>query len=48
MIERLGVTVLCQAPTEYRLMAKLDELDQLRPVESSDTRSPPASLSIRR
>jgi acyl-coenzyme A synthetase/AMP-(fatty) acid ligase len=28
LIERLGVTVLCQAPTEYRLMAKLDELDQ--------------------
>ena len=28
MIERLGVTVLCQAPTEYRLMAKLDELDR--------------------
>src|SRR5262249_19193006 len=26
LIERLGVTVLCQAPTEYRLMAKLDDL----------------------
>ena len=24
-IERLGVTVLCQAPTEYRLMAKVEE-----------------------
>ena len=24
LIDRLGVTVLCQAPTEYRLMAKLD------------------------
>ena len=28
LIERLGVTVLCQAPTEYRLMAKLDGLDR--------------------
>jgi acetyl-CoA synthetase/medium-chain acyl-CoA synthetase len=28
LIERLGVTVLCQAPTEYRLMAKLGELEQ--------------------
>jgi acyl-coenzyme A synthetase/AMP-(fatty) acid ligase len=26
LIRRLGVTVLCQAPTEYRLMAKLGEL----------------------
>ena len=28
LIDRLRVTVLCQAPTEYRLMAKLDELEQ--------------------
>lgn len=28
LLERLGVTVLCQAPTEYRLMAKLDALDR--------------------
>ena len=26
LLERLEVTVLCQAPTEYRLMAKLDDL----------------------
>jgi len=26
LISELGVTVLCQAPTEYRLMAKLDDL----------------------
>ena len=26
LMERLGVTVLCQAPTEYRMLAKLDEL----------------------
>ena len=26
LLERLGVNVLCQAPTEYRLMAKLDEM----------------------
>ena len=26
LLQRLGVTVLCQAPTEYRLMAKLDEI----------------------
>ena len=26
LIERLGVTVLCQAPTEYRMLAKLEEL----------------------
>jgi acetyl-CoA synthetase/medium-chain acyl-CoA synthetase len=26
LLERLDVTVLCQAPTEYRLMAKLDDL----------------------
>jgi len=26
LIQRLGVTVLCQAPTEYRLMAKLPSL----------------------
>ena len=26
LLERLGVTVLCQAPTEYRMMAKLDSL----------------------
>ena len=28
LIERLGVTVLCQAPTEYRLMAKHPELER--------------------
>jgi acyl-coenzyme A synthetase/AMP-(fatty) acid ligase len=28
LLEQLGVTVLCQAPTEYRLMAKLGELGQ--------------------
>ena len=27
LIRQLGVDVLCQAPTEYRLMAKLDDLD---------------------
>jgi acyl-coenzyme A synthetase/AMP-(fatty) acid ligase len=26
LVQRLGVTVLCQAPTEYRLEAKLDDL----------------------
>ena len=26
LLERLGVTVLCQAPTEYRMLAKLDSL----------------------
>ncbi len=28
LLERLDVTVLCQAPTEYRLMAKLDGLER--------------------
>ncbi len=28
LIRRLGVTVLCQAPTEYRMMAKLPELER--------------------
>ena len=28
LIGELGVTVLCQAPTEYRLMAKLDDLSR--------------------
>ena len=28
LIGELGTTVLCQAPTEYRLMAKLDDLSQ--------------------
>lgn len=28
LLERLGVDVLCQAPTEYRLMAKLEGLDR--------------------
>jgi acetyl-CoA synthetase/medium-chain acyl-CoA synthetase len=27
LIDRLGVTILCQAPTEYRLMAKLEDLE---------------------
>ena len=26
--DQLGVTVLCQAPTEYRMLAKLDALEQ--------------------
>ena len=26
LLQRLGVTVLCQAPTEYRMLAKLDKL----------------------
>jgi acyl-coenzyme A synthetase/AMP-(fatty) acid ligase len=30
LLAELGVSVLCQAPTEYRLMAKLDRLDSLR------------------
>ena len=29
--QRLGVTVLCQAPTEYRLMAKLPTIGAVRP-----------------
>jgi acyl-coenzyme A synthetase/AMP-(fatty) acid ligase len=28
LISKLGVDVLCQAPTEYRLMAKLDDIEQ--------------------
>ncbi len=28
LLERLGVNVLCQAPTEYRLMAKLDDIER--------------------
>jgi acyl-coenzyme A synthetase/AMP-(fatty) acid ligase len=28
LLSELGVTVLCQAPTEYRLMAKLDAIDR--------------------
>ena len=28
LLDRLGVTVLCQAPTEYRMMAKLDALSK--------------------
>jgi acetyl-CoA synthetase/medium-chain acyl-CoA synthetase len=28
LLERLGVTVLCQAPTEYRLMAKLEGIEE--------------------
>jgi acyl-coenzyme A synthetase/AMP-(fatty) acid ligase len=28
LIDRLGVTILCQSPTEYRLMAKLDEVER--------------------
>ncbi|HEY7178764.1 MAG TPA: AMP-binding protein [Gaiella sp.] len=30
LMERLGVSVLCQAPTEYRLLAKLDALATVR------------------
>jgi acyl-coenzyme A synthetase/AMP-(fatty) acid ligase len=30
LIGELGVTVLCQAPTEFRLMAKLGDLDRFR------------------
>ncbi len=29
LIQKLGVTVLCQAPTEYRMLAKLDTLDDV-------------------
>ena len=29
LLSELGVSVLCQAPTEYRLMAKLDGLDRV-------------------
>ena len=32
LLEELGADVLCQAPTEYRLMAKLDGLAPLRPL----------------
>jgi len=28
LIDRLRITVLCQAPTEYRLMAKLEDIDR--------------------
>jgi acyl-coenzyme A synthetase/AMP-(fatty) acid ligase len=31
LLAELGVTVLCQAPTEYRLMAKLDGIDGFDP-----------------
>ncbi len=33
LLESLGVTILCQAPTEYRMMAKLDALGS-RPLPS--------------
>ena len=38
LLERLEVTVLCQAPTEYRLMAKLDDLDASRPLAPAPRR----------
>ena len=46
LIEELGVTVLCQAPTEYRLMAKLEgierhDLSRLRQAVSPVSRSIP-------
>ena len=43
LIEELGADVLCQAPTEYRLMAKLDGLEPLRPLARCGTWSRPAS-----
>ena len=33
LLDTLGVTILCQAPTEYRMLAKLDELGS-RPLPS--------------
>ena len=27
LLQRLGVTILCQAPTEYRMLAKLEKLE---------------------
>ena len=46
LIEELGVTVVCQAPTEYRLMAKLEgierhDLSRLRQAVSPVSRSIP-------
>jgi acyl-coenzyme A synthetase/AMP-(fatty) acid ligase len=29
LLQRLGVTILCQAPTEYRMLAKLDALGKI-------------------
>ena len=42
LLERLGVNVLCQAPTEFRLMAKCTGTRALRPV-----RDPPRRLGRR-
>jgi acyl-coenzyme A synthetase/AMP-(fatty) acid ligase len=42
LIERYRITVLCQAPTEYRLLAKAPELERAD-LSSSATPSPPAS-----
>ena len=38
LMERLGVTVLCQAPTEYRMLAKLDELQTAAPAAAAPRR----------
>ncbi len=48
LLEQLGVTVLCQAPTEFRLMAKLDGHGALRPLPHPPRSSPPASRSTPR
>ena len=44
LCEELGVNVLCQAPTEYRMLAKRGEL---RPVPRCGGWSRPASRSSR-
>ena len=38
LLQRLGVTVLCQAPTEYRMLAKLDKLANTLPAEAPPRR----------
>ena len=39
LLSRLRVTVLCQAPTEYRLMAKAPGLEAYRPLRDPPRRS---------
>ena len=47
LLHRLGVTILCQTPTEYRMLGKLEPSG--RPIcHACATRSPPASHSTRR
>ena len=48
LIRDLGVTVLCQAPTEYRLEAKLDGSMSAGSCRTCATASPPANRSIPR